>query len=294
MRIVVTLYDIDEIQRMAAMGADVFLVPTHELSTKTRSAFSMDELAAVIQKVHQVGKLAYINLNTMIHEENLPALDAMLSHLSTLDVDGIVCFDLTVLTEATRFDLAKKIIYRPGTMNTNSYDPWFFHKLQIKGLTLSKDITLEELVAIGENYQGLEISVVGHGYLFLFYSKRPLLKNYFDHRGISVAGTRNSESLRLIEKSRKTDLYPILEDRFGTHIFRAKKLQSFNEIKVLRPYLADFFIERIFLDDTEYYASIAAYADESAEPDFLRTYGREYDTGFYYQKTLVTKGVDLG
>jgi len=63
---------------------------------------------------------------------------------------------------------------------------------------------------------------------------------------------------------------------------------------VLRPYLADFFIERIFLDDTEYYASIAAYADESAEPDFLRTYGREYDTGFYYQKTLVTKGVDLG
>jgi putative protease len=292
MRIVATLYGIHEIEPMTARGVDVFLVNTQELSTKTPSAFSHGEITELTQIIHRLGKQVYLNLNAMILEDDLPILEEMLGFISHLGVDGIVCLDLTVLATATRFGLAEKIIYRPGTMNTNSYDPWFFRKLHIKGLTLSKDITLEELVSIGENYQGMEISVVGHGYLFLFYSKRMLLKTYFDYRNLAVSGYRNSEGFRLIEKSRKQDLFPILEDRFGTHIFRSKKLQSFNEINVLRPYLSDVFIERLFLDTAEYLEAIDAYLDETKEDGFMARYGREYDSGFYYQKTTATKGVD--
>jgi putative protease len=228
----------------------------------------------------------------MIHENLLSVLDDFLAFLSRIHVDGIVCFDLSVLAMAEKNGLADLIIYRPGTMNTNSYDPWFFRKLKIKGLTLSKDITLEELISIGEDYQGMEISLVGHGYLFLFYSKRPLLKDYFEYKHAKT-DFLNDESFRLAEQARHGEYYPIYEDKFGTHIFRSKKLQSFNEIKVMRPYLSDLFIERMFLADTEYFEAIAAYCDERLEASFLTRYGHGYDSGFYYTKTAPKKGAEL-
>lgn len=290
MRFVSTLYHQSEIGLLATLGTDVYLVNTVELSTKAPHAFSRAEIVTLIDLIHAIGKKIYIHLNTMIHEGDLPVLSDYLDFLALQDIDGIVCFDLSVLAMAAEKNLAAKVIYRPGTLNTNSYDPWFFRKMKIKGITLSKDITLEELISIGENYQGMEISIVGHGYLFLFYSKRPLLLDYFEYKKQHISDFLNNESFRLQEKSRKEGLYPIYEDAFGTHIFRAKKLQSFNELNVMRPYLADFFLERIFYDDQEYYASIAAYQDELKETSFLNTYGREYDSGFYYTKTKTAKG----
>jgi len=294
MRIVATLYDIEEIPGLSALGADAFLVHPAELSCKTRRSFSRPELMEILRRAHRFGKPVYVHLNRMIHEPDLPVLDDFMHFLSGTAIDGIVCFDLSVLALAQTHGLVGKVIYRPGTMNTNSYDPWFFRKLHLKGITLSKDITLSELISIGENYQGMEISVVGHGYLFLFYSKRPLLRNYFIHKDVKMAGFLGDESFRLVEKSRPEDWYPIFEDAAGTHIFRAKKLQSFNEIKVLRPYLADLFVDRLFQKDDEYFAAIQAYADETKESAFLQTFGSECDSGFYYQKTLWKKGDDRG
>ena len=290
MRIVATLYNPIEMESLANLGADAFLVNVQGLSTKTRAVFSLSEVSSIINLAHQAGKLVYVNINVMIEESTLAVLREFLGFLKTEPVDGIVCFDLTVLTVALEFGLGEKIIYRPGTLNTNVYDPWFFRKMKVKGITLSKDITLEELVSIGENYQGMDISLVGHGYLFLFYSKRRLLKNYFDHKKIFVPNFLEGDTFRLAEKARQEGLYPIYEDRFGTHIFRAKKLQSLDEIDVLRPYLSDFFVERMFLPDQEYFDSIAVCAGKLEKSAFLIRYGKEYDHGFYYLKTVSKKG----
>ncbi|MDD3126679.1 MAG: U32 family peptidase [Candidatus Izemoplasmatales bacterium] len=284
MRIVVTLHSLLEMKQMSALGADVFLVNSDCLSTKTMKCFSKMDIATIIEEAHQINKLVYVNLNTIIHEPDIPILEAFLSFLAATNIDGIVCFDLSVVALAEQYGLNDKIIYQPGTMNTNSYDPWFFRKLKIKGITLSKDITLAELIAIGENYQGMEISLVGHGYSFLFYSKRLLLKSYFEYRGKPVPNLSNCDGFRLIENQRPEEMYPIYEDGFGTHIFRSRKLQSFNEVKVMRPYLSDFFVDRMFIEDEEYYASIGAYKDETNELLFLNRYGNSYDSGFYYQK----------
>lgn len=290
MRIVATLYHSDEIDKLADLGADVFLLNTNELSTKAPHSFSQSQIKEITHKVHQMNRLVYLNLNTMIHEADLPLVSEYLDFISRIDIDGIVCFDLTILALARDKNLTDKIIYRPGTLNTNFYDPWFFRKMKIKGITLSKDIPLTDLINIGENYQGIEISVVGHGYLFLFYSKRPLLLDYFEYSHLKDIPFLKDESFRLRERSRNTLEYPIYEDEFGTHVFRAKKLMSFYELQVMRPYLSDFFIERIFYSDEEYYASVDAYHADQKKADFLQLYGKDYDSGYYYTRTLTVKG----
>jgi putative protease len=190
---------------------------------------------------------------------------------------------------ADEFGLKNKVIYQPGTMNTSSFDNEYFFLKQIKGITISKEITLEEIKKIFENKK-TELSLVGHGYLDMFYSKRKLISNYFIYKSNDKKNIVDNDSFKLKEEMRPDSFYPILEDEAGTHIFRDKALNSFAEFNELKMGLDDFFIERIFMSDEEYYDSIAAYQDQSLVEEFLIKYQDNYNKGFYYQYTEKLKG----
>ena len=135
-----------------------------------------------------------------------------------------------------------------------------------------------------------ELSLVGHGYLDMFYSKRKLISNYFIYKSNDKKNIVDNDSFKLKEEMRPDSFYPILEDEAGTHIFRDKALNSFAEFNELKMGLDDFFIERIFMSDEEYYDSIAAYQDQSLVEEFLIKYQDNYNKGFYYQYTEKLKG----
>lgn len=289
-RKVVTLWDIGEIDRWSALGADVFLVHPEGLSCRTRKTFTPEEIRRILASAHARGKLVYAHLNLLVHEADLPAVQEWLSDFAASDLDAIVCFDLTVLALAAPLGLSGRIIYRPETMNTNSFEPWFFRKWPIRGLTLSKDLTLAELLEIAENHQGLEMSLVAHGHLFLSFSRRPLLRSYLEGCGRSAEEVLGDESFRLREKGSSAG-HPVFEDERGTHVFRAKEIRSFDELRVLGPYLSDIFLEHLFLEDEEYAAALSAYADEGKETEYLVRFGESCDEGFYYEKALLGKDV---
>ncbi|MCK5731922.1 MAG: U32 family peptidase, partial [Tenericutes bacterium] len=204
-------------------------------------------------------------------------------------VDGIVIGDLSVYVLAKNIGIEHLIIYQPGTMNTDSYSKEYFSQRKIKGITLSREITLDEIRLICTNKSGIEISLVIHGYLDMFYSKRKLLTNYIIHKGIEGKKLKNNYELRLNEEIRPNDFYPIFEDKFGTHIFRSHKLLSADEFDDFKEIIDLFFIERIFLSDKEYYDSIKLYSKKITKTEFLSKYN-SYDSGFYYKRTEKIKG----
>ncbi|MFA5381314.1 MAG: hypothetical protein WC296_05185, partial [Candidatus Izemoplasmatales bacterium] len=65
MRIVVTLHSMEEMDKMSSLGADVFLVNSDCLTAKAMKCFSDQEIVTIIGKAHQMGKLVYVNLNTI-------------------------------------------------------------------------------------------------------------------------------------------------------------------------------------------------------------------------------------
>jgi hypothetical protein len=119
----------------------------------------------------------------------------------------------------------------------------------------------------------------------MFYSRRSLIGNYLQEKNIEKLDYLANPDLHIHESNRQTIAYPIYEDRFGTHIMRDKKLESFNEVLVLRPFLSDFFIERFKMSNEEYYDSIHAYQDERLVPSFRSKYQMGYDSGFFYKQT---------
>lgn len=281
---VARLKRIDEIKTLVNLGVDVFCIDT-SLSVKAIN----ENLITDIGLINKAGKSIYLLINKMIHERNLDSLGDLLEIAKKHQVEGIVVGDMTVAIMAEKYGLKDRVIYQPGTFNTHSYDSNYFTNLGIKGITLSKEITLEEMKIIADDKK-LEFSLIGHGFIDMFYSRRKLLTNYLIFKGIKHGDIKNNHSFRLKEEERINSSYPIIEDKFGTHIFRDKAQISFNEISILEEFIDDLFIERLFLGDEEYYLAIKAYKNKEHQEKFLSKYENKYSTGFYYQYTEKLKG----
>lgn len=289
LNIVARLKSNQEIKHLADLGTDVFLLDVTDLTTKAINPLTQEELLQTHKTIDKLGKQTYILMNKMIHETDLLVLRKWLSVIKDLKVSGIVINDFTIYVEAKKLGLETFIIYQPGTMNTNSYDVTYLEG-KIKGMTLSKEITFEEILHMVKGEHHIEFSLVAHGYLDMFYSKRKLISNYLIHKNIKGIDVKNNHQFTLEEKTRQDIHYPILEDDIGTHIFHDKKLESFDQVKILSQKLTDIFIERLFVDDQEYYDSIKAYQNLESAKEFLDTYGHNYHKGFYFTPTERKKG----
>lgn len=289
MNIVARLKNVEEVSHLIAIGADVVMLDIYEFTTKALLPLDKVKLKEINQIIKKSDIKTYVWLNKMIHETDLELLESWLELLRDIDIDGIVINDITIYVIALKLGIANKIIYQPGTMNTNSFDAEYFEG-KIKGITLSKEITLDEITKIIHRPSRIEFSILGHGFIDMFYSKRKLLTNYYIHKGIQTKNIQNNHQFLLEEKTRDGIYYPILEDKLGTHIFRDKKLNSFDEIPIIREFIKDIFLERIFMSDLEYYDSIKVYKDLKKKSEFLNKYGLKYNSGFYYLPTEKIKG----
>ncbi len=284
MRLVARLKYIDEIRFLLDLGVKVILVDT-PLTIKAINRELFKDLAII--KSHRI--MVYLLINKIIHEEDFDMLDEILLKAKEFDVDGLIIADLSVMVRANDYDILDKVIYQPGTMNTNTFSNIYFSLKGIKGISISKELTLEEIRRFSLT-KACELSLIGHGYIDMFYSKRKLIKNYFNYKGVKILNVQDNYFYRLKEQFRPDSSYPILEDFAGTHIFRDKPLESFNELPTLKEFIDDFIVERIFLEDEEYYNAIKAYENPLHVNDFLDKYHDTYTKGFYYQYTEKIKG----
>ena len=288
MQVITHLYDPKEIQHFKELGVHGVLLPVSSFSTAVQKSFQVMELSSILDILQEQEMYSYLLLNTVIYEHDLSLLEETLRQLKEYSFDGIVCFDYSVAIVAKKYDLIHKIIYQPGTQNTNLFDPHYFYEQGIKGITVSREIPFEDIMAIILHAPDFEISLQGHGYLEMFYSARELLTLYqeYKHQPISL---KQQTSLSIEEEIRPGLHYPIYEDEHGTHIFRPKALQSFQELIVLRPYLNQFFVSRLFLSDEEHTHALEAILGRTSYQSFLDQYPH-YDSGFYYKKTSQLKG----
>ena len=115
--------------------------------------------------------------------------------------------------------------------------------------------------------------------------KRALLKNYFSK--IAFQYDYNKDTIRLKEKSRES-LYPIIEDEFGTHIFRSEvstTLYNLAELKGI-DYLI---IDSIFHDDDYAYEVLKLFKEgpnKTKIEDLKNKYNEQWDSGFLFTKTI--------
>ena len=294
MKLAVTPFNAICIKELSECGADIFILGNDQYANRLVYSFSTLEMAAANKLIKSLNKEIYINLNLIVHNNDLNKVSEFLDFVSELDVDGIIFGDLGVYQLAKRKGIESKLIYNPETLNTNHYDPLFWHNKSIKGLTISKEITLEEVKEISKNCE-IEISLIGHGHLNMFHSRRPLIENFFKYTNSEYDEYMENRKLRIVEEIRD-ESYPIFQDSHGTHIFREKSLESYQEVNVLKNSIQVFIIDGIFRDTNYLVETTKNYKQLLTTPNYdlkakelSKLYEIDHDSGFLYKKTVYVK-----
>lgn len=294
MKLAVTPFNVISIKELSECGADIFILGNDQYANRLVHSFSTIEMTDASKLIKSLNKEIYINLNLIVHNKDLNKVSEFLDFVSELDVDGIIFGDLGVYQLAKRKNIENKLIYNPETLNTNYYDPLFWHNKGIKGLTISKEVTLEDINIISEKSE-IEISLIGHGHLNMFHSRRPLIENFFMYTNSEYDEYIENRKLRIVEEIRD-ESYPIFQDLHGTHIFREKSLESYKEVNIFKKIIQVFIIDGIFKDTNYLVETTKNYKQLLATPKYelkakelSKLYKIDHDSGFLYKKTVYVK-----
>ncbi|MFW5865458.1 MAG: peptidase U32 family protein [Candidatus Izemoplasmataceae bacterium] len=292
MKLAVTLNHIDSLNILLKKDIHAIIIGLSNFAQRLETTFDIETITRLVNDIKAHDKAVYISMNILIHDDFVPALYEALDALKNLSIDGILFADLAVYMAAKERNLSHLLIYYPETYVTSLDDVTFWHNQKIKAVILARELTLDDIEYIIKN-SVLPIMTVGHGYLNMFHSRRALVENYFLYtKDQDPNAVKDSKNLTLIEEKRNEKL-KIIQDEFGTHIFRSKPLHSFKVLNVLRNHLDTLIIDTTFFNGDESIKIIDDYLKALNNQDIdLSYYEKTHDEGFYYKKTVLKKEGD--
>jgi putative protease len=144
-------------------GADAVYVGAQQFNARLRARnFSLDDLARMIAYAHDREKRIYVTVNTLVKEEELPALAQMLDALRRIGPDALIIQDLGVYRLARR--LAPEVPLHASTQMTvhNLEGALQAERMGFERVILARELTLEEIAHIRRNSRiGLEVFIHG-------------------------------------------------------------------------------------------------------------------------------------
>lgn len=303
-------------------GADAVYAGTPDMSLRTQSSFSLEDLSEGIELVHSEGKKIYLTLNLYIHNEEAEKLPHFVDTLRQLKPDGVLVADPGVFyylkenaPELNRFVSTQANICSAQTVK-------FWQSMGAKLCVLGREVTFNEMRQIREQCPDILLETFVHGAMCMSYSGRCLISNFLADRSANKGkcahccrwhyklhlrlkdGTvkdleitpenKNAFEFLLEEDFRPGEYYEVVEDEHGSYLLNSKDM-------CLMPRLND--ILAIGMDSlkvegrnkTEYYAGTVARAYRQAIDDYYNNPDK-WDWQKYMPElnTLQNRGYCLG
>ncbi|NOC47202.1 U32 family peptidase [Ruegeria sp. HKCCD7559] len=294
-------------------GADAVYLGTPDMSLRTKSEFSLEEVIEGVEFCHSHGRRAYLTLNLFSHNKDIPKLDEYIDTVRKVQPDGLIIADPGVFQYVR--DRAPELPVHISTQaNICSWlSVKFWQDQGAELVVLAREVSYPELVEIREKCPDIKLEAFVHGAMCMTYSGRCLLSNFMAERGANQGNCANScrwnyalklrlkdgthQELRITEENadlfeflleegcRPGDLMPIEEDDRGSYILNSRDL-------CIMPKLDEYL--KIGVDSlkvegrgkSEYYAAIVARAYRMAIDDYYadpqnwdpKPYMRELET----------------
>lgn len=272
-------------------GADAVYAGTPDMSLRTQSKFTLEDLEEGIAFAHAHGKKIYLTLNLYIHNEEAEKLPQFVATLRRLQPDGVLVADPGVFyylqehaPELKRFVSTQANICSWQTVK-------FWQKMGASLCVLGREVTFAEMREIREKCPDILLECFIHGAMCMSYSGRCLISNFMADRSANKGkcahccrwhykmhlrlrdGTIKEIELNpdnakafeflLEEEFRPGEYYEVVEDEHGGYLLNSKDM-------CLMPRLND--ILGIGMDSlkvegrnkTEYYAGTVARAYRQA------------------------------
>ncbi|MBL4806140.1 MAG: U32 family peptidase C-terminal domain-containing protein [Rhodobacteraceae bacterium] len=300
--------------KMAVLyGADAVYLGTPDLSLRTKSQFSLEDVVEGVEFCHAHGKRAYLTLNLFSHNKDVPKLEEYIDTVRRVKPDGLIIADPGVFqfVKDRAPDLPLHISTQSNVSSWLSVDFWKAQGAEL--VVLAREVSFAELTEIRERCPDIQLEAFVHGAMCMTYSGRCLLSNFMSERGANQGNCANAcrwnynvrlrmkdgtvqeldinESnvdmfeFLLEEGHRPGELMPIEEDGRGSYILNSRDL-------CIMPKLDEYL--KIGIDSlkvegrgkSEYYVAVVARAYRMAIDDWYddpsswnpRKYMRELET----------------
>ena len=233
-------------------GADAIYMGTPDMSLRTKSKFTLEEVVEGIEFAHEHDVRVYLTLNLFAHNKDVPKLDDYLETLRKVKPDGLIIADPGVFAYIKNKapELALHISTQANVCSWLTTQYWKDQGAEL--VVLAREVSYTELAEIREKCPDVKLEAFVHGAMCMTYSGRCLLSNFMAERGANQGNCANScrwkykVHLRLKDGSlqeleitqdnehmfeflleegyRPGDLLPIEEDERGSYILNAKDL----------------------------------------------------------------------
>ncbi len=276
-------------------GADAVYLGTPDMSLRTKSEFSLEDVIEGVEFCHAHGKRAYLTLNLFSHNKDIPKLDEYIETVRRVKPDGLIIADPGVFqyVKERAPELPLHISTQSNICSWLSVKFWQDQGADL--CVLAREVSYPELKEIREKCPEIKLEAFVHGAMCMTYSGRCLLSNFMSERGANQGNCANScrwnytlkmrlkdgtvQELEvnddnkhlfeflLEEGCRPGELMPIEEDPRGSYILNSKDL-------CLLPKLDDFLsigVDSLKVEGrgkSEYYCAIVARAYRMAIDDY--------------------------
>jgi len=244
--------NLEKLKAAVLYGADAVYLGTPDMSLRTKSAFSLEDVVEGVKFAHEHGKRVYLTLNLFSHNKDITKLPQYLETVRKVAPDGLIVADpgvfMFVKEQAPELEL--HISTQANVCSWQSVKFW--EDLGAGLVVLGREVSFEELKEIREKCPSIKLEAFVHGSMCMTYSGRCMLSNFMAERGANQGACANScrwkykvhmrlkdgtvkelplteENLELFEflieeEYRPGDLLPIEEDQRGTYILNSKDL----------------------------------------------------------------------
>lgn len=221
-----------------------------------------------------------LKVNRIFHEDELNDLIIELKKINLDKIKYIFYSDLGVLDILEELGLTSKAIYEGYTYTTNINDINELSKYN-RGIVISNQISVDELLDI-VNKQTKSI-VYGFGKSIVFYSKRPLISNYFKYRNFDENPYLNNYYLK---EEFRDDKYHIFEDENGSYVYETFHYCLFDEI-INNNNIEYIILNSATLKASKYNEVVKAYLNKNI--DYINNANIPYYKGIYESKSVLLK-----
>ena len=277
MKFAIITNSINNILEYTKIGASAFIFGLKNYSSGYNNEVTIDEIREIRETYD--GEL-FIAINKNIFNRELEELETIMKELDNLNINGILFYDMAILSIKKRLGLNIPLVWNQTHMVTNYNTCNYYLEKGCEYGVLSSEITLEEINEIKEKTK-MKLFLNILGYQIMGYSRRHLLDNYFK----STDKKRDNNSYIIKNNG---DEYIIQEEENGNALYFGKPLNGsviVNQVNVDYLILNDNNFEKdIFIKAFMLFKKLLDTKDEGIIKEIDKLVGD--NRGFFFTKTI--------
>ncbi|TJY43511.1 U32 family peptidase [Cohnella pontilimi] len=296
---------IDQAERYIRAGACAVLIGEAGFGMRQPGSIPAARFHEAVSRIHALGAKAYINVNKLFRNGELPGLPAYLRAAAEAGADALVFGDPAVVLNAREYAPNVPLQWNAEMVATNSAAAAYWGKRGAVRAVLARELNEVEIADFKRNTT-LEIQVQVHGTTNIYYSHRNLLQSYMEHLGreASLIDRGPDEGLYLVEAERPGERFPVYEDDTGTHVMSPDDICLLEALpELIAAGVDSFYIEALLKSELynetvlrSYRAAMERFASDpgayEADPEWLDAIRelqdpeRELGFGFLYKEQV--------